>query len=462
MKKSFIHHKTPAVILLIWLLLINSLPAATYHVTTNGNDTTGDGSLANPWRTITKGKNTMAAGDILLVHGNQNGTGIYSTETYPIGPPPSSSNTNYASRTQIIGTNGPVWVRPPTNVSQTFTWEGVAVSNINVFNIGVTMEDTGAGGSGAGWRISGVVRVLWSNCPTMKIPHGHGMLFSASDPQKARFVEVVNSEIFDAGYQHDIWDPGGTDDHGIYWLVDDGRVQGCTIHNNQSHGIHGFGSASIGCAILGNQIYSNSSVGIGFYSGSHSNLIANNQVWRNSINGKFQFASTNTIANNTFWGGGQALQVLEQAGAGGSVGNLIINNLITAMTLTIPTGEPIQIGTGATNTTVATNICYANAHANEIFTTGSVNTTQSGNFFGDAYDAELTSPPTNFEIGTAGDAVGVGQDLSGLFTVDFFGTTRTVPWDLGSVKVDSTPVTPAAMNNILSGTINLSGRVTIQ
>lgn len=39
-----------------------------YHVMTNGNDTTGDGSYTNPWVTITKAKNTVVAGDYVAVH----------------------------------------------------------------------------------------------------------------------------------------------------------------------------------------------------------------------------------------------------------------------------------------------------------------------------------------------------------------------------------------------------------
>ncbi|MBL8521429.1 MAG: hypothetical protein JNK75_12240 [Betaproteobacteria bacterium] len=45
--------------------------SATKYVATTGNDSTGDGSFANPWKTISKGINTMAGGDILVV---RNGT----------------------------------------------------------------------------------------------------------------------------------------------------------------------------------------------------------------------------------------------------------------------------------------------------------------------------------------------------------------------------------------------------
>lgn len=43
---------------------------ASYYISTTGNDTTGDGSLANPWATITKGYNSAANGDIITMIGH--------------------------------------------------------------------------------------------------------------------------------------------------------------------------------------------------------------------------------------------------------------------------------------------------------------------------------------------------------------------------------------------------------
>jgi len=61
---------------LAFCLLMASSPAfaATYHVATTGNDTTGDGSSGTPWATPMKCADTMVAGDTCLIH-----TGTYST-----------------------------------------------------------------------------------------------------------------------------------------------------------------------------------------------------------------------------------------------------------------------------------------------------------------------------------------------------------------------------------------------
>jgi len=57
----------------LWLALCclgAELNAATYYVAINGNDSTGNGSFNNPWRTVRVGVNHLtAAGDILLIRG---------------------------------------------------------------------------------------------------------------------------------------------------------------------------------------------------------------------------------------------------------------------------------------------------------------------------------------------------------------------------------------------------------
>ena len=45
--------------------------AANFYVSTTGNDTTGNGNIGNPWRTITKGQSMLQPGDTLLVRGGR-------------------------------------------------------------------------------------------------------------------------------------------------------------------------------------------------------------------------------------------------------------------------------------------------------------------------------------------------------------------------------------------------------
>ena len=93
---------TKGLLALLTLSLTTPLSAlaATYYVSVSGNDSTGDGSLANPWRTIQKGSDNLVAGDILEIR-----AGTYSETIVP-----SSSGTEnnpityraYSSETVIV------------------------------------------------------------------------------------------------------------------------------------------------------------------------------------------------------------------------------------------------------------------------------------------------------------------------------------------------------------------------
>ena len=56
-----------------------SAAGTTYYVALTGNDTTGDGSETNPWRTIQKAANTMAAGDTVYIR-----AGTYPEQVTPL------------------------------------------------------------------------------------------------------------------------------------------------------------------------------------------------------------------------------------------------------------------------------------------------------------------------------------------------------------------------------------------
>ncbi|GAA3409941.1 DNRLRE domain-containing protein [Paenibacillus hodogayensis] len=71
---------------LLWLLpavLIHpknvSASTSTYYVSVDGSDSAGDGSLANPWRTIQKAANVMTAGDVCIIRG-----GVYRETVVPV------------------------------------------------------------------------------------------------------------------------------------------------------------------------------------------------------------------------------------------------------------------------------------------------------------------------------------------------------------------------------------------
>ncbi|HPD48141.1 MAG TPA: NosD domain-containing protein [Anaerohalosphaeraceae bacterium] len=60
-----------AALLPVVLVAAKSATAATYYVSTTGNDMSGNGTLAKPWRTIQKGQSHLQPGDTLLIRGGR-------------------------------------------------------------------------------------------------------------------------------------------------------------------------------------------------------------------------------------------------------------------------------------------------------------------------------------------------------------------------------------------------------
>jgi hypothetical protein len=108
------------IFVIVLLLFCSTANAATYYVSTSGNDSTGSGSITSPWRTISYGESQLSSGDTLILRGgtytgpsncniswNVSGTTLraYSGETpildgqflQPAGfsSPPSSGSSSY-------------------------------------------------------------------------------------------------------------------------------------------------------------------------------------------------------------------------------------------------------------------------------------------------------------------------------------------------------------------------------
>ncbi|MEK3916749.1 DNRLRE domain-containing protein [Paenibacillus sp. FSL H7-0331] len=70
-----------------------------YYVSVSGNDTTGDGSLENPWRTIQKAADVMTAGDTCFIRG-----GVYRETVVPAASGSSSTMMTFKSYNNEIVT----------------------------------------------------------------------------------------------------------------------------------------------------------------------------------------------------------------------------------------------------------------------------------------------------------------------------------------------------------------------
>jgi hypothetical protein len=90
------------------IVYYNVAAGSVYYVATTGNDTTGDGSVNSPWKTIGHGISRMAGGDTLIVK-----KGVYTTRADFISGVPSGT----AGRYTVVMAEAPMEVRIKSTVS---------------------------------------------------------------------------------------------------------------------------------------------------------------------------------------------------------------------------------------------------------------------------------------------------------------------------------------------------------
>ena len=96
-------------VLAVLLVPASQVGATDYHVDQSGDDSTGDGSLGAPWRTIRYGLTQLSAGDTLYIHAGTYPAGGDSTAVYAVNASGTSGSpiviTNYQDDEVVIATN---------------------------------------------------------------------------------------------------------------------------------------------------------------------------------------------------------------------------------------------------------------------------------------------------------------------------------------------------------------------
>ncbi len=117
-------------VLAVLLVPASQVCATDYHVDQSGNDSTGDGSLSTPWRTIRYALDQLSAGDTLYIHAGTYPAGGDSTDAYTIPTSGSSGNpitiTNYQNDQVVISTAQEGFVLSDKDY---ITFDGLIVDN---------------------------------------------------------------------------------------------------------------------------------------------------------------------------------------------------------------------------------------------------------------------------------------------------------------------------------------------
>ena len=215
----------------VFLLSANAASAATYYVSTSGNDS-NPGTLSSPWRTIQRAANTVVAGDTVQIRGGTYNEQINFNNSGTSGNP--ITFTNYAGEVVTIDGAG------ISMLSYDYLLQIVGRQYIHIVGTSRTnFRVINAGGAGA----NGFVKIhnssnIYIKSVTFDVSNGIGFDLSSAANNRITFDDVEVSH----------W--GGVDTTGIY---PDG-MSNLAILNSSFHDVSGTGNNDAITALSNNGV----------------------------------------------------------------------------------------------------------------------------------------------------------------------------------------------------------------
>lgn len=330
----------PCLILLATFVLPTLSYAATYYVSTNGNDGNA-GSQAGPFRTIKFSLGRLVAGDRLLIRGgtysevleSHNGT------NYPSGTSWANPVTVAAFAGEKVTIKGKMAIGKKTPLTQYVIFDGITIDATS-FDSGISLN-------------GGTHHLRFTNGEVKNAAGTSGINTSYHNDTNPGNTshQFINMHVHHNGLDTSYYTAThkAAHRHGFYIETSDNLIENCQIHDNAGWGIHQYrfddGIRMKNNVYRNNQIYNHGSGAITL-NRSDDNLIYNNIVW-NNLHG----ININNIGNNAR--------------------NKVYNNTVYGNT-----GRGIDIQTGNINTKAMNNIIYNNP--TNLFNEGA-NTTLSNN-----------------------------------------------------------------------------------
>jgi Right handed beta helix region/Protein of unknown function (DUF1565) len=317
--------------------LSKSHAAATIYVATTGNDTTGDGSLGNPYRTIQKAHDVANAGDTILVRG-----GTYTTPgSGLIRITRSGSANNYIN----------LWNYPG---------ETPVIDAINTINPGdpaFVVYDV------SWWYFKGLEIKNAYSC-AIDIRHGSNITV-----EQCNLHHNVRNQF--TGTAVSCADNGNGSSSNILFLNNDCHHNGNYTLSNGGSGV-GSNSTGTGIVIRGNRCWRNNDNGIELWDAAPGVLVENNWCWETGYNdslvrsggdgvgfklGGATRAGGHTIRNNL--ARGNAVDGFDQnEGPSNRSPNTVYNN--TAWNNGGPSGYGFAFSSDTTAHVLRNNVCDNN------------------------------------------------------------------------------------------------------
>lgn len=385
------------------------------YVATTGHDDTGDGTIGNPWQTISKGVTSISAGDTLY----------FRVGSYVAG-------SNFINC--VSGTSGArVTIKAYPGESVTFTG-GDAVTptvycnaNRHYITIDGFIIDGGDAATNCIKIHNGNHDWIVQNCELTRSLHS--VCLTADKASGSGSNSFINCVIHD----------GGTDtqlDHGIYCHCDGEVIDHCLIYNiPHGYGIQIYQESASNSTISNNLIHDCSSAGIVLGTGS-GHLAYNNIIYNCSggIHVKFGSGTNCTIANNTIYNSAYYCLMAENTGCNATT--LFVNNIVyTSSSIGL-----ITFANVAGAVVWSHNLCSGTADDWRDDSGIAVSTLNKIGDIDGPYDPLFINAANHdFRILSNSPCHNGGVDESGLgFSTDYAGVSRGAAWDIGAYEVTET------------------------
>jgi parallel beta-helix repeat protein len=334
----------PAMMIAAPLLSASAAEAATYYVSTSGNDTNA-GTQDSPWRTLRYAAARLGAGDTLFIRQGtySSADDIFDSQRCQCAFP---SGNSWSDAITIAGYPGEtVTIRPPSGygaigmttgaphylIFQDLTLDGSLQSDPGNPIVWEAPELIYVANGSHHIRFQ---RLDVGNCMSTCI---HFSTHMSTEPFAA-YNEFLNSTIHHAGQatgDNGHGGPGINTGYGVYSFTDGNQFDGNTFRDNNAYALNVYGSDNV---IRNNRIYNNGlrggstwgiNIGSTAFSGrSANNLVYNNLVYNNRYGGiKIYTNADNTgVYNNTVYGNALYGVMAQYYG----VNNVVRNNIIYA------------------------------------------------------------------------------------------------------------------------------------
>lgn len=415
------------VVLILW---VSSAQAQdTYYVKKTGSDSNSCASVRNSGGstsklTINAGQNCMAAGDTVIVFAGTYNESIGDTFTPTAGTDASHKSVFKANPADAAVTGAGTVILKPSSGNRVVDFNGAVHAFLSiegfVMDSSLLIFDTVKITSGAH-----DIDIIGCDISMGATPNPHvgmGILISNSPPISQN-VLIKNCVIHGNG------DSSAAQDHQIYVShTNNVTIDGCTFYDSTSHGVQVWdGSEGSGCndIVIKNCTAYNCDRGYGIYAGAR-NVIYNCIAYSNAYGIFFRndggTVDSPAAYNNT---------LISNSGYGININGVAIGAAVVKNNICYSNGVDIQNDDGAT--VLATNLTGTNPSFVDL----------SG------HDYHLTSGSTA--------AIGQGTDLSGTFTTDKDGVTRST-WDIGAYFYAGGGSTPQSVTH---GVVNVKGKVVV-